>query len=105
MRRQFSGFILMAIVSVLIAAVIMLYIRASFFSSAYNVIIKSNVEYRSKYYIVVEAITDHSDGTTNTLICNKENYDKVNVGDMVFCELYHSSVLRQGYVHDIEPAI
>lgn len=53
----------------------------------------------------MEAITDHSDGTTNTLICNKENYDKVNAGDMVFCELYHSSVLRQGYVHDIEPAM
>ena len=56
------------------------------------------------YYPMGGKVTtvEEATGTEFTLLCPKSEYDKVNAGDMVYCERDQSIVTHKGEVHRIE---
>ena len=88
---------------VLLAAVLLLavggyaaFVKISYYPMGGEVTIVDKFQSGDNYYIVIEA------GKEFTLRCPESEYDKVNAGDMVYCERDQSIVTHKGEVHRIK---
>lgn len=85
-----------------IAILLYAYINRSYFEMGGEVTIVAKQESGSKYYITVEQGDPDSPGRGQFLLeCTQEQYRSVDIGDVVRCDRYQSSVTYRGTVHKI----
>lgn len=72
------------------------FVKISYYPMGGEVTTVDKFQSGDNYYIVVET------GTEFTLRCPKSEYDKVDVGDKVYCERIQSIVTHKGEVYRIK---
>ena len=98
-RRKRIIFIVLAVAVIMISGFI--YVEKSYYPMGGNVSIISKEQGRS-YTITAEQGSPNSAGFAQfKLRCSKEQYDSVDVGDIVECDRTQSTLTRKGTVHSI----
>ena len=87
------------ILSIVVTAFTALYIHMTYFPMACEVRITDKYAAGSAYYVEIITPGEHDSDYRAKFSCSKEEYDKVDTGDTVFCEFHHSGVTHKGSVH------
>lgn len=73
-------------------------VQNSYYPMGGEVTVVEKYESRPKYYLVIEEPT----GEQFTLLCSEEDYNQVNIGDVINCERHQSVMTHKGEVHKIK---
>lgn len=99
MKKAIASMILLACAIAIFAGI---YINRSYYAMGGEIAIVGKQENGNKYYIiVVQGTPDHAGWAQFTLECTKDQYDSVDVNDIVGCERYQSGLTHKGTVHKI----
>ena len=99
MKRKWIVCIIAVVVSVCAIAI---FINQSYYPMGGEVTIVSKEASSDRYYITVEQGEPGNDGWGQfELECSSEQYQSVNVGDVVGCDREQSAITHKGSVHQI----
>ena len=79
------------------------YVKESYYPMGGEVTIVDKKESIFGNYIVIE-LMEGDNASQYTLSCNQDEFEKVNIGDIVNCERYQSILTHRGEVHKIKEA-
>lgn len=102
MRKNYIKFICVVIMLIVIGGLICTsYVKDSYYPMGGEVTIVDKKKNIFGNYIVIE-LTEGDIVSQYTLSCNQDDFEKVNIGDVVNCERYQSVLTHRGEVHKIK---